>query len=249
MSCLLAVMASAAFIAFLVAARMPFTVVVSAHMALSMVMTTIMTFTVMMAVVIAFGVGIILQCPFGQHLRGRVCRACHAAVEFDSRLSQSILRTHADAAADQRVRLRRFQKPGKSAVTAAVGGDNLLSYYSAILHIVELELLGVAKMLEDLSVFVSNCDSHVSLSFLNDIFRSLIVEPIVSAPDQELLSLYQRIRDLAPCAFVDGCHRGAGNAHFFRALLLGQALPIQQADRLEFVQRHHDRVLVRNLLR
>ena len=53
-SYLLAVMASAAFIAFLVAARMPFNVVVSAHMALSMVMTTIMTFTVMMAVVIAF---------------------------------------------------------------------------------------------------------------------------------------------------------------------------------------------------
>ena len=167
-SYLLAVMASAAFIAFLVAARMPFTVVVSAHMALSMVMTTIMTFTVMMAVVIAFGVGIILQCPFGQRLRGRVCRACHAAVEFDSRLSQSILRTHADAAADQRVRLRRFQKPGKSAMTAAVGRDDLLRDDFTILHIVEFELLGVAKMLEDISVFIGYRDSHISRSHVGN---------------------------------------------------------------------------------
>ena len=59
-SCLLSVMAVAALVAFLMAA--------------------VETFTVMMAVVIAFGVGIILQCPFGQRLRGRVCRACHAAV-------------------------------------------------------------------------------------------------------------------------------------------------------------------------
>ena len=73
-------MAAAALVTFLMPTVEAFAVMVSAHMALSMVMTTIMTFTVMMAVVIAFGVGIILQCPFGQRLRGRVCRACHAAV-------------------------------------------------------------------------------------------------------------------------------------------------------------------------
>lgn len=73
-------MAVAALVAFLMAAVEAFTVVVSAFMPLAMVMPTLMSFTVMVSGVITFCVGIILQCPFGQRLRGRVCRACHAAV-------------------------------------------------------------------------------------------------------------------------------------------------------------------------
>ena len=234
-------MTAAALITFLMPTIEAFTVVVSAFMPLAMVMATIMTFTVMMAVVITFCVGIILQCPFGQRLRGRVCRACHATIKSDSRLGQRVLRTHANSAADQRVRLRRFQKPGKRAVAAAIGGDDLLSYYSAILYIVELKLLGVAEMLEDLSVFISDCDSHISCSFLNDILRALIVELIIPAPDQELFSVYQCICDFSPCALVDGCHSSTGYSHPFSTLLLSKTFAIQQTDCFKLVQTHHNR--------
>ena len=214
-----------------------FAVVMTAFVPFTVMMTAFMAFTVM-AMVIASGVGIILQCPFGQRLRGCVSGTGDTAVKLNPGLGQRILCTHADAAADQRVRLCRFQEPGKSAVAAAVGRDDLLRNDFAVLHIVELELLGVTEMLEDLSVFVGYCDSHLSWSFLNDVLCSLIVEPIVTSADQELFPVYQGLGDFPACTLVDGCHGGAGNTHLFGALLLGQPLPVKQADRLKLIQRH-----------
>ena len=163
-------MTAAAFISLLVAAvkafavvvsaLMPLTVVVSAFMVFSMVMPALVAFPVVMAVVVAFGIGIILQRTLCQSLCGRIGRTGNPAVELDPRLSQRILCPHADAAADQCVRLRCFQEAGQCAVPAAVGGNYLLRYNSSTLHIIELELLGVAEMLENLSVFISYCDSH-----------------------------------------------------------------------------------------
>ena len=75
-------------------------------------------------------------------------------------------------------------------MAAAVGGNYLLRYNSSTLHVIELELLRMTKMLKNLSVFIGYRDSHIFGSFLNDIFRSLIVEPIVSAPDHESFPLY-----------------------------------------------------------
>ena len=213
--------------AVVVSALMPLTVVVSAFMVFSMVMPALVAFPVVMAVVVAFGIGIILQRTLCQSLRGRIGRTGNPAVELDSRLSQRILCPHADAAADQCIRLRCFQEAGQCAVPAAVGWYDLLRDNFTVLHIVELELLRVTEMLEDLSVFVSYCDSHTACSFLNDILCSLIVEPIVSAPDQELFSVYQCVSDFPPCALVNGRYGGAGNAHLFGALLLGQSLPVK----------------------
>ena len=237
-------MAAAALVTFLMPTVEAFAVMVSALVTASVMMSTLVPLTVVMAVVVAFGIGIILQRTLCQSLRGCIGRTRNPAVELDSRLGQRILRTHADAAADQCIRLGGFQESGQCAVTAAIGGDDLLRNYLAVLHIVELELLGVAKMLEDLSVFIGYRDSHISRSFLNDILRSLIVEPIVSAPDQELFSVYQCICDFSPCTLVDGSYGGAGNAHLLCALLLSQPLPVKQADCLKLVQSHHDWFLV-----
>ena len=202
-----------------------------------------MPLAVMVVMVITSGIGIILQRALGQRLCCGVRGAGHAAVEPDARLSQRALRAHADAAADQGIRLSGFQESGQGAVPAAVCGDDLLGNDPAVLNVVKLELFGVTEMLEDLSVFVSDCDSHSICSFLHDTCCSLIVEPIVSAPDQELFPLYQCVGDFPPGAVVDGRYGGAGNAHLFGALLLRQAFAVKQADRLELVQRHHDRFL------
>ena len=162
-------MTAAAFISLLVAAvkafavvvsaLMPLTVVVSAFMVFSMVMPALVAFPVVMAVVIAFSIGIILQCTLCQSLSGRVGRTGDPAVELDARLGQRSLRAHANAAADQRVHLCGFQKSGQCTVAAAVGGYDLLRDNFPVLHVIELELLRVAEMLEDLSVFVSYCNS------------------------------------------------------------------------------------------
>ena len=182
----------------MVPALMFLAVVVPAFMAFSMVMPALVAFPVVMAVVVAFGIGIILQRTLCQSLRGRIGRTGDPAVKLDARFSKCILCAHADAAADQRIHLRCFQETGQRAVTAAVGGHDLLRDDFTILHVIELELLRMTKMLKNLSVFVSYCDSHRIRSFLHDVFCSLIVELIVSAPDQEALSLYQRIGNLPP---------------------------------------------------
>ena len=219
-------------------------VVVPAFMTFSMVMPALVAFPVVMAVVIAFSIGIILQCTLCQSLSGRIGRTGDPAVELDARLGQRSLCAHANAAADQRVHLCGFQKSGQCAVAAAVGGYDLLRDDFPVLHVIELELLRVAEMLEDLSVFISYCDSHISCSFLNDTLCSLIIEPIVPAPNQELFSIYQCVSDFPPCTLVDGSYGGAGNAHLLCALLLGQPLPVKQTDCLKLVQSHHDWFLV-----
>ena len=158
-------MTAAARVAFLMAAVKAFAVMVSALMTASVVMSAFVPFTVMMAMVVALGVGVILQRSLRQRPGRCIRRAGHAAVEFDPRLGQCVLCAHTDAAADQCIRLRRFQEACQRAVTAAVGGNDLLRDDYAVLHVVELELLSVTEMLEDLSVFVSDCDSHISCSF------------------------------------------------------------------------------------
>ena len=241
-------MAAAALVTFLMPTVEAFAVMVSTLVTASVMMSTLVPLTVVMAVVVAFGIGIILQRTLCQSLRGCIGRTRNPAVELDSRLGQRILRTHADAAADQCIRLGGFQESGQCAVTTAIGWYDLLGNDLAILHVVELELLGVAEMLEDLSVFVRHCDSHRVCSFLRDVFRSLIVEPDIPAADPEPFAVYQGLRRFAAGALVDGRDRGARNAHALGALLLRQSLVIEKPDRLELIQAHHDRFLVGHFL-
>ena len=252
-------MAPAALITLLVAAIEAFPMMMSAFMSLTAVMSTFMSFpmmvttlvslTVMVAMVVAFGVGIILQCPCCQSLRGDVCRSGHTAVKLDPRFGQRILRTHTNAAADQRINLRGFQEARQCAMPAPVGRYDLLGDNLAVLYVVELELFGMTEMLENLSVFVSYCDSHNVQSFLNDIFRPLIVEPIIATPDQKPFPIYQRIGDFPPCALVDGSHRRAGNSHPFGTLLLRHPLAIEKPDSLKLIQTQYNRLFVRYFLR
>ena len=153
-------MTTAAIVAFLMTAVKSSSVVMTAFVTLAVVVAAIMAFPVVMSVVVAFGVGIIRKLTLGQCLCRGIRRTGHATVELYPGLGQGGLRTHADPAADQGVGLRGFQETGQRAVAAAVGGYDLLRYDFAVLHVVELELLRVAEMLEDLSVFISYRNSH-----------------------------------------------------------------------------------------
>ena len=119
-------------------------------------------------VVVAADIGIVIQFAGDQGLGCRVGAAADTAIELDARLGQSHLGAAADAAADQNVRVEGIQNPCQGAVTAAHGVHNFRRYDLAVLNIINLKLLGMAEVLEDVAVFVSNCDSHMIalLSFL-----------------------------------------------------------------------------------
>ena len=116
------------------------------------VMAAVMVLAVVMTVVVALRVGVELQISLRERECRRVSGSGHAAVEMNARFRERVARAHADAAADQSIRLRRFQKTGERAVAAAVRVHDLLSDDFAVFRIVELELLRVAEMLDRKSV-------------------------------------------------------------------------------------------------
>ena len=112
------------------------------------------------AVMVAADVGIVIQVACQECFYSVICVTGNAAVELDAGLSQCHLGTTADAAADQNVNTAAKEETCQSAVAAAVGVHDLGGYDGAVFHVVDLKLLGVAEMLEDQLVCVSNCNFH-----------------------------------------------------------------------------------------
>ena len=134
--------------------------VIAAGMALAMVMV----------VMIALDIGIECQLAGNERFHCCVRIAGNAAVQLDARRSQCHLRTTADAAADQNICIQSGQDTCQRAVSAAHGIDNFRCNDLTLLHIIDLKLLGVAEVLENLAVFVSDCNSHRIYSFRFFIF-------------------------------------------------------------------------------
>ena len=129
------------------------------------VIPTGMAFPMIVAMVIALNVRVIQKLTADQGFHSRIRTAGNAAEQLYTGCCQRHLGTTADAAADQHIRFQRRQYASQSAVTAAVGIHNLCRQNLTILNIIDLELLGMTKVLKDISVFVSNRDSHNIISF------------------------------------------------------------------------------------
>lgn len=99
-----------------------------------------------------------------------------ACVELNARIVQRQLRAHADATADQGVDAQIGEHARQRAVAGAVGGNHFLRENLVAVHCVKLELLRVTKVLEDLTVFVRNCDFHDKTSLT--ILYSFIINRI-----------------------------------------------------------------------
>ena len=124
------------------------------------VITAGMAFAVMMVMMVALNVGIKAQIASQE-----VCDRCigvtaAATVKLNAGLGQSHLSTATDTAADQNICIECAKHTCQSTVAAAIGVHNFRSNDVAILHFVNLELLGVTEMLEDHTVSISNCNSH-----------------------------------------------------------------------------------------
>jgi hypothetical protein len=105
-------------------------------------------------------------------LVGVTFRACDNS---DPCICQGIQGTSAQAAADQDFNGFVRKEPRQSAVADPVGSDDLAGDDPAFLYIIDLELLCSAKVLENVTVFVGCCNSHVNkLTFLFKLFSDSI---------------------------------------------------------------------------
>jgi len=209
-----------------------------------------------MVVMITADVGIVCKRACQQGVHRRVRLAADAAVELDTGLRQCHLRTAADTAANQGIHAPLHQEASQRAVAAAVGVHHFLPDDLAVRHFIELELLRVAEVLENLTVFIGNCDFHIRFSFLFVIgfvecphpaaaaaVRMLLpaADAVIPAGDAQRLSVDKTRRDLLPGAFVDLLYGGTGNVHLGSTLLMGTLFQIHQPDDLIFVQRQQNR--------
>lgn len=172
-------------------------------------MLTAVALVVVLTVVIAHHIGVIGQGSGGQCFRRRIRITVHAAIQLDTCRRQCRLGTAADTAADQRVHMQRAQNARQRAVAAAVGIHHFRGNDVAVFHIVDLELLRVAKVLKNFSVFVSDRNSHDGFSFWLCIllieFLLIAIAPsalpvapvaklIVSALDPQRQAVHQHVR-------------------------------------------------------
>lgn len=149
--------------------------------------------------------------PGGKSLRSRIRAAGYTAVKPDTGIRQRRLRAAANSTADQRVNLQRTQNARQSAVAAAVGVHDFGRDDFTVFHIVELELLRVAKMLKNRSVIVSNCNSRCMFSFRVPVqqmkqpfaakparatWAASAAEAIVAAFNPQRQALHQYLRQL-----------------------------------------------------
>lgn len=112
-------------------------------------------------------VGVILEVMGQQGLHLGIRISLGAGVKLNAGLSQRRSRSSADSAADKDAHTLALQKPSQRTVAAAVGIHHLAAYYRTILYLVDFKLLGVSKVLKNLSVFKSNCNFHLKASLID----------------------------------------------------------------------------------
>ena len=128
------------------------------------------------AVMVAADIGIIVQIACQECFHSVIGITGNTAVELDAGLSQSHLSAAADAAADQDINTAAKQEACQSAVTAAVGIHDLGGYDGAIFNVVDLKLLGMAEMLEDQLICISNCNLHGVENSFFFVVKSIIAD-------------------------------------------------------------------------
>lgn len=120
---------------------------------------------VVLAMVIALYVGIVCKLACQQCLDSCVCITGNTAEKLDPRILQGHLSAAANAAADENVCIENLQNASQCAMPLTAGTYYLRGDDPAILNLIHLEFAGMAKMLEDLAVIVSNCDFHMDTPF------------------------------------------------------------------------------------
>ena len=219
---------------------------------------------VLVIVMIAMHVGLEVQISRKERSDRLVRIAADAAVQLDSAVCKRHLRASADSAANQHIRLDCRQNPRKRTVSRSVRADNLRFDDFSVLDVVHLKLFGTSEVLKNFSVFVSYCNSHNRISFLQLILLLDLSPDTVlfitklpaslakidsSALDFQSPSHHERFRDLLSCRLINLLSGRSAHAELYSAFFLTQSFPIDQSHRLKFVHRQNDAFAVRSSLR
>ncbi len=113
-----------------------------------------------LAMVAATYVRTVAQCPGSQSPNRFVCAAANPAIQLNPRLRQRRLSPCPNAAANNRLCPQPAKKPRQRPVTAPGSVHYLLPKNHPVLHLVNLKLLCVPKMLKNHPVFISYRNPH-----------------------------------------------------------------------------------------
>lgn len=221
-----------------------------ARMTVMMIVTAAMFATGMIVVMaVAVGAGILRENAGEQLGNCLVRRAGDAGIELDIGVIQRDLRAHADAAANQRIHALRGEETGERAMTAALRRDDGADHL-AVLHFIDLELLGVAEVLENLTIFVSDCNLHKTIppvllvsccAWAGGTARALlrrVAKDIIPAIDDKLRFRKEKAGKLDARGGIDRLHGGAGDVHPAGAFFLRERLVVDQTKAFVFIHRH-----------
>lgn len=117
-------------------------------------------------VMVAPGERVVDETAFQQGFHSFVRIALHAAKKADAGLSECVLRSAADAAAEKNINMEILQKNGKRAVAAASGGDDNSGQELSIVNIIDGEVFRMPEVLEYDAVFTGDCNAHGEKSLL-----------------------------------------------------------------------------------
>src|SRR5699024_5416501 len=201
----------------------------------------------------ALDIRIIGEFSFDKRFYSLIGSSGDTAVQLNSGFSKSILRTHTDSSADQRIYTQPGQKTCQCAMAAAIRINRLLFCDLTVFHVIDFKLLCVSEMLIYISVFKCYCYPHCvfsfhcynlriqarrSAAFLSaEMNRRSVAQTVVSSRDQKDLSVYNTVRYLFAGAFVNLRHRSPRNIHPFCTLLMSQLLQIDQSDHFILINR------------
>ena len=154
--------AAATLVAAAAAALVALAVVVAT--AAATLVDMLVTLVVAMAVAIAGGTLDLLDLAGEERLDECVAVARATGIDGDPSLVQRVDGTATDAAADERVDAALRQDTREGTVPGTVGAHDLRGDDLALLHVIDIELLGLAKLLEDVAVIVRDRNPHDALS-------------------------------------------------------------------------------------
>ena len=123
-------------------------------------------FARLVVVMVAVNLRIVAETSRQQRLHRIVGAAGHAAIEPDARIRQRRLRAAANAAADQCVGPMPKQEACQRAMSAVAGIHHLCGSDLAVLHLIQLKLCRMSKMLINLPILIGYRDFHIIISFL-----------------------------------------------------------------------------------
>jgi len=137
--------------------------------AAAVITTVVFAVAVFMVMMVASDIWVIAKTVHKQSFHCCITGAAYTAIEFDACICKSCLCTAAYSAADKNISTDNFQKTSQSTMSLTICVNHFGRYNFVAFNFINFELRCMTKVLEHLSVFISNCNFHNKFWYiLND---------------------------------------------------------------------------------